>query len=57
MWAGTQVSQDLIEARQGIKEALKEAELQKTIKVMEAQIKLEEKTNKEEELERTLKAM
>ena len=57
MWAGAQVSQDLIEARQGIKEALKEAELQKTIKVMEAQIKLEEKKNKEEELERTLKAM
>lgn len=57
MWAGAQVSQDLIEARQGIKEALKEVELQKTIKVMEAQIKLEEKTNKEEELERTLKAM
>ena len=57
MWAGAQVSQDLIEARQGIKEALKEVELKKTIKVMEAQIKLEEKTNKEEELERTLKAM
>ena len=57
MWAGAQVSQDLIDARQGIKEALKEAELQKTIKVMEAQIKLEEKKNKEEELERTLKAM
>ena len=46
MWAGAQVSQDLIEARQGIKEALKEAELQKTIKVMEAQIKLEEKKTK-----------
>ena len=57
MWAGAQVSQDLIDARQGIKEALKEAELQKTIKVMEAQIKVEEKKNKEEELERTLKAM
>ena len=31
MWAGTQVNQDQIDAKEKIKEALKEAELQKTI--------------------------
>lgn len=36
MWAGTNVNQDLIEAKMGIKEALKEAEMQKTIKAMQA---------------------
>ena len=55
MWAGTQVNQDQIDAKEKIKEALKEAQVQKTINAMQAQIDIENKDNLPNSMQQSIK--